>query len=687
MRTSIESLVIGCGVVGLHVSGVVAAKPEAATKLKAADSVPIPAEPATGTPDPVVPLNLDPAASTPAAPDAPVGAPLDMSSLTYKISGFDLEYVAGGKEDAKGLPKVSRLMKLPVSLGVVKGIYREAGVGKQETIELKDVNKTKVFSASALQAITVVLAKELSSSGVSGVFLAPDPKQIDPSAGTDLRTKGERLKLLIYVGIVSEIRTVAKGPKNKPANPINAPINARIAKNSPIKVGDLLEQPKLQEYLTRINRFPARRVDAAASASGEPGGINLDYLVREDKQWFNYVQVSNTGTKESGEVRTQLGTVVRQLARLDDVLTAEYSAADFAKSNSFTLSYELAPIFPDVLKVRTYGSYVDFTADGVGFDNLKFTGDTTTVGLTLTYTPIVYRGFFVDLLLGTAWRNVKINNPLAGTRGSSDFFVPYFGIALSKDREWYHTSASLRLDTNIASIADTQSSDLPQMGRFNTSKDFSILRWDLSQSFYLEPLLNNAAWMEGKDWKKARLANELAFSTKGQFALDNRRLVPQYEDVIGGIDTVRGYPQSFAAGDSSIMGSTEYRLHFPRLLRPSSVPQSSGQEAVPVNGPANQNTRFQFAARPPAIMARPDWDLILRSFVDAGAVHNNDINRTSESNRTLVGAGLGLELQVSRYVNFRCDWGVALRSVKDPNTSKPVESGDGRVNLQATVTW
>jgi hemolysin activation/secretion protein len=199
------------------------------------------------------------------------------------------------------------------------------------------------------------------------------------------------------------------------------------------------------------------------------------------------------------------------------------------------------------------------------------------------------------------------------------------------------------------------------------------------------------AWIDAKDWKKARLVHELAFAAKGQYTFGDKRLAPQYEDVVGGSSTVRGYPESTAVGDTTVMGTFEYRFHLPRILKPSSVSDFAApvESVAPTAPEASQggDVKPRFATRPPAILAKPDWDLIFRTFLDAGWTHNNKRDLSTEVDRSLTGAGVGVEVQVSRYVNLRCDWGFALEAVDDKLMSKPVKAGDSRIHVQASIVW
>jgi hemolysin activation/secretion protein len=99
----------------------------------------------------------------------------------------------------------------------------------------------------------------------------------------------------------------------------------------------------------------------------------------------------------------------------------------------------------------------------------------------------------------------------------------------------------------------------------------------------------------------------------------------------------------------------------------------------PTKTPFLWDKSFRYA--PQTVYGRPDWDLILRAFVDAGQVVIAS-RQTFEHNATLVGAGLGVELQYKQNFNLRIDWGNALTDVKDE-----VRAGSQRVHISATVLF
>src|SRR5205814_774423 len=132
------------------------------------------------------------------------------------------------------------------------------------------------------------------------------------------------------------------------------------------------------------------------------------------------------------------------------------------------------------------------------------------------------------------------------------------------------------------------------------------------------------------------LAHEIGMSLRGQYAFRNR-LIPNEEEIAGGLFSVRGYPESIVAGDNAAIASLEYRFHLPRTFKVREPGRLFGQD-------------FRWA--PQQAFGRADWDLIFKGFVDAARTEISH-PRTGENDHTLLGAGVGAELQVKRNVSLR----------------------------------
>jgi hemolysin activation/secretion protein len=144
--------------------------------------------------------------------------------------------------------------------------------------------------------------------------------------------------------------------------------------------------------------------------------------------------------------------------------------------------------------------------------------------------------------------------------------------------------------------------------------------------------------------------------------------------VIGGLFSVRGYPQSAAVGDTVVIASAEYRFHLPRSL--------------PVSGQPLKLPRVgRFRVAPQQVYGRPDWDLILRGFVDGGyTIRNPSSLAPLESNETLFSAGIGLELRIRHNLTIRVDWARALSSLSS-SASEPVSKGNNEFHFLFSLVY
>ncbi|MDH4016983.1 MAG: hypothetical protein OEV20_06570, partial [Actinomycetota bacterium] len=163
---------------------------------------------------------------------------------------------------------------------------------------------------------------------------------------------------------------------------------------------------------------------------------------------------------------------------------------------------------------------------------------------------------------------------------------------------------------------------------------------------------------------------------RGQYAFDYR-LIPQASQVIGGLYSVRGFEQGLAVGDSVYVASAEYRFHIPRAL---------GVRPRPVQLPWIGD----FRVAPQQVYGRPDWDLILRGFVDAGGAVRNRRERNNaadELNQTLVGAGVGLELNVAGRFRARVDWGRGIYQHRDCIGTSPACTGSDDIDPKGELSF
>lgn len=599
---------------------------------------------------------------------------------SYKVRRFDLSY----KREHRNLAPISELELIPVELGLTRDGYMAPREGLPTVvIRVGDTfggvqTKGATFFNSAIQSVSAAVVAELARRQLIGLFVVPDSRDIDEVTADDLRADGDEerfdLRLVIWTGVVNQVRTVASGDRlPEDAQRIDNPIHARIRKHSPIQSGDLIRKDKLDNYALRLNRLPARRVDVALGPTKEPGEVVLDYLVSESKPWTLYGQVSNTGTTETNVWRERVGFVHSQLSNNDDTFRLDYITSSFTDVNALNVGYD-RPIGDSGVVLRGYGGLNDYTASDVGLAGEDFTGKGFTIGGEVAVLLAQRREWFLEASAGGRFDNIQVNNEAVDQKGYANLFSPYAALKLTRESDSTTTKAMMGIEGLAPFVTGVEQSQLGNLGRLDPSSAWAYLKWDVEHTFYLEPLINgHAGAIAPADTAPTRgmtLAHEIVLITRGQFTMDNRRLIPNMEQVAGGAYSVRGYPESVSAGDTVILGTAEYRFHFPRTL--------------PVRDPTTtpfMGQPFRWAPQQP--YGRADWDLIFRAFIDVGRTVNNQ-REPYEVNGTLVGTGVGLEFMFKQNLSVRLDWGVALYNLEGPT---PVEPGYNRLNFILTVLY
>ena len=551
------------------------------------------------------------------------------------------------------------------------------------------------FSFDAIRDLQNQVVEALSDEGLYGIVVMADPEQIDPYSGEDLREGNTALNLNVWLNVVSEQRTIAKGDRLKKDEPLNHRKHAAILRNSPVEVslapetdtsGDeseviaLINKPKLDNYLERLNRHPRRRVDVALSTGNAPGTVVLDYLVSEPKPWIVYAQVSNTGTESTDEWRQRIGVAHYQLTGNDDILTLDFLTSSFDGTYAYAGTYEIPVVKPDYLKAKVYGSFSTFDAENLVVDNVdNFTGDTITYGGDLKYTPFYFWDHSFSLFAGARYEDIEAENVLGAGTGEATLLSPYFGIEVFKNKQVHRSRFSLIYEFNT----DTSNGDieLTSLGRLGTDDDYQLAIFDFQQSFFLEPLFPGYTTPNPDKWYANSLVHELAFSVRGQYVFDDVRLIPQKQIFGGGFFSVRGYDESIARGDSGVIASAEYRLHLARLLKPSSLLDVDPDE--PIKDPSS---RSGFNYRAPSLYGLPDWNLLARGFFDYATFEVSDI-RPDEVEQDLMSVGVGVELQVKSNFNLRMDYGITLEEVENPDGSTSDDDTDSRFHILATFSY
>jgi len=596
-------------------------------------------------------------------------------SGVYPVKSIEVMYFDHHKENIP-YPK---LMQTKVCLTKEDNVFtydENKSCMQRRLSEFVGLREPEYFDKKALKEISKSLVQYFNKKGIHGVQVKVCYKQISDS-GTDLRSSDDlSLKFVVKTAKVGKISTAAH-TKDKEIQK-NLKQHRRFIKKAPIKPSDkeygqkgsLFYKDRLDDYLFYLNRHPSRRVDINIRPLMEDE-IGLEFLVREAKPWFLWFNVANTGTYHTaGEHGTKewietIGFAHNQLSNNDDIFRAMYSTDSFQTVHAAYLTYEAPLYWPDKSRWGLSAGYNRFIATELGVFTSLFKGEQWPVSGKLVFLIYQYQNFFVDLIPSLEFRHIYVKNPVTGithgrSRGRQNFLFPQLALEMQKTvpeyRFFFNFSGNMTPNAELGEDRD----QLDLLGRNNISKKWWFLAGDTVFAFYVDPLFLHASKVEPP------LINELSFRFRGQWSF-NWRLIPQIKPIIGGFNTVRGYPESILSGDNFYVFNAEYLLHIPRLLPPSKTTNKKvwGKD---------------FYMKPKYRGGPTDWDLIFRGFLDVGRVTNNK-QVAFEFNQTIIGAGVGLEFIFSDFLYARWDMGFRGTSVEELN----LKSGDARHH--GTITF
>jgi hemolysin activation/secretion protein len=625
--------------------------------------------------------------------------PEDSGPRSFPISRLELVYASPRADQ----PSLDAIVPVRVELRETETGWAAPRSGQQtQSIEIGGPHSPVIRLEPSGLAVTLrALVAAIHETGLYGVDVRPAARDIDLASERDLRPPDrDSLEIVVTVGRIDQVRTIAVGDRIKGDWRIDHELHNRIRETSPLQptessvddATDLVDRRALEDYLFRLNRHAGRRVEAALSPAEEPGRVVLDYRVFESRPWFVYGQVSNTGTERTSDWQTRAGVVHRQLTNRDDIFSLEYLNGG-KDVNGMKAQYQ-APFFgpkrPDWMNRRkgdpgwinwlprdampwwgvdrlrweadiSYGRYkAGQSSDSVIFEDTVVSEQIQSSGRFI-YEAWQHHDFFLDLWAGLRIRHLKVDNKTNAVTGEDTLVLPRIGL----HGERINSVSNLRLDVGAeGQVRNTRSAEIERFGRQDVDGKYATIDFNFGYSTYLEPLLFPKAWSDPESRRSSTLAHEIAIGARGQYAF-NYRLIPQASQIVGGLYSVRGFQQSEAAGDSVFVGSIEYRFHVPRVLPIMRTPLE-----LPLLG--------DFRVTPQQVYGRPDWDLIFRAFLDVGrAIRNaNNVGPDGfEPDDTLIGMGIGAELQFRSNLRARIDWATPLTATSDePDNS--VQPGD-----------
>lgn len=290
-----------------------------------------------------------------------------------------------------------------------------------------------------------------------------------------------------------------------------------------------------------LNGFPDRRVTPSVRSGAVPGTIDVDLVVQDSLPLHGSLEVNNRRSGNTSELRTSGSLRYDNLWQAGHSLSLSYQVAPQRPGDGQVLSGSYTARLPGRLSLLLYGVDQDSdisTVGGLDVGDLRVVGKGRIAGARLMLTLLGGDGPVQTVSGGIDYKRFKERVSL----GSGGFSTPitYWPITAAYSAVWQAESSDTQLDGNLI---------FHLRGMGSGSREFEDKRLRATGSF---------VYFRGSLSRTQQLGL-VELSAKAQGQVSRGPLVSSEQFSAGGLDTVRGYLESVAAGDDAALGSLEVR--------------------------------------------------------------------------------------------------------------------------------
>jgi hemolysin activation/secretion protein len=292
-----------------------------------------------------------------------------------------------------------------------------------------------------------------------------------------------------------------------------------------VKSGELLNMDRLQKGIQTLDENSDIEIKAVIDKGEKPQTSDVILKVKDRFPWHLGVSTDNAGTRLTGKSRTSLSLRSSNVLGLNDSLFSNTMIT--SRSFGQAVNYEIP--------VNTYGTTVGFNYSYFAMSLGKEYKAADIKGYSNTYTPYLSQALFTNesyqasVNAGLQIKCIKRSQDLVQT-SDDQLRLPYLGFDLSAlDRFRGQTSFSPQISFGTQDFLGASARDHPSASRAGTGGFFA----NYTQSL--------------KRIQAMPLKTYLVL--KSQFQVPSHTLPSSEQFQLGGINSVRGYPEGDYSAD------------------------------------------------------------------------------------------------------------------------------------------
>lgn len=562
---------------------------------------------------------------------AKLNLPEDTSRrLTVKEVVISGNILVPTNELLKNIPAIYNASNKPLKQADKKDLF--------DIRALRDViaepNQPREISVRAIQGFTQYLLSVYQSKNYGGIYV-----YVPSDALKDGKLQNDVLPISILEVLATNVTITYYNPENEKVKK-GYLCESAVREWSPVKLGGVVNQKELNEFVNLLNLNPDRYVSAIVSRGTEPNTLSVGYNIYEANPWHWFIQIDNSST-EDRRWAPRIGLINTNLFGFDDRFTAVYQAKpDSTIEESYAIygSYDF-PLLGPRLRLNLFGGYNQFNI-GPQAGDISFLGNGDFYGGTLRYNVFQIDKWFFDVTGTLSHERSKITPSL---------FPEFLGTNVKMDLLGYGIDIHHRDDMSDTSLTFDRTESISGSGqdeftlaRIGAERDFSIMTIAARHSQYLD-----------KD-KIQRLSGSF------QWIVPDERLVPAKMTAFGGMYSVRGYDEYEIIADGGILASAQYEF-----------------DLVAYNKSKDNKTEPEQTGQKKPFLRK----LAPLAFVDYGLAKMEDPLTTEQADQELCSVGAGILVELGNNFSGAVYYGYPLIETADTSIGK------GRVSVGLMMRW
>lgn len=392
---------------------------------------------------------------------------------------------------------------------------------------------------------------------------------------------------------------------------------------------EVVNLPRIKEDLKEVASVPDLKVTPAISPGKETGTVDVDLVVEDRIPLHGSVEINNRASQGTSDLRLSASLRYDDLWKKGHSIAAQYqvSPKNTSEVQVASGSYTMPAPWRRTDRMVIYGVWSDsettFSSSGDSFNTL---GQGNIIGARYIFSLPGYGSWGHTALLGVDYKNFRENTTLSGA-ADPGATSPVEYVPLSVGYNGYLPDASgTTLFNAMVNVAFR--------GMVTREQQFEDKRYKARANYVYATL--------GAERRQNLPAGaSLLLKLDGQ--ISEQPLISNEQYAAGGMESVRGYKESEASGDSVLHGIVE--VSAPNLL--------------PLMGFGETSTLKPYA------------------FYDFATLWVKDALPGQESKLDLHGIGVGIRGLFLKGFEFQVDWGYAL------SETDKTRKGDSRVHFKA----